>query len=756
MSVINFKYKSSYYKKILLQLFVVAVIPLLIVTAVLGSQLLLSFSERASQVEELALSQSVLQTEEMLRSIRRSALQFSSQSDTIRAMRLDNPQEDIVLFNKLRNACLILMQNYNSDMQICGVKVTSSKEDWIYDTETGYREMTDEDLAAGGETGAGTARNETVWKVELDYAKDAYYQLSPSNYVLSCNVKFLNFGEVSIRMDYEDFCANFDLYKPFYQLYVLDNAGRIIYDSATGNIGANAGDTAFYSSISGDSGSFSYTLNGEKFRGIFKKSEELDWYYVSIRKETFPHGNFVGGFLIAAIVSFVVIVIAFFVVSLLSRKLYRPIYNLRHRLAHTAYDSRINEQINEVQAIELTIDDMIDDNRRLKKQVVDQRVLMREFMICQLFTGNLQQEQYDLLESYAIHMPWQVKVLVGICSPQIRQNEEDMSSEMYSLGILQTIAGVMPDNSLAAPVMIDNMVLFIAGTNETDYEKYIEDNLKEIYEQVNKNLHIDVGIAVSASFSDMNRIAENFDRIKRFLRYQSDSNKGIFFLEKNSSQIRYPTKASEEVLDNIKSGDIKASLSALDVFFDDIFLRVKDDYQQQLCAMWLIGDILRLVPDYSALIINHSTTAGNSDPVQTLFSIPALEDKKEWMLENVIKPVDEMLHANDANKLFIVKQMLGFIKEAADPLSSDIESCAKFLNYNSTYLRKVFKDAMGISYSKYVSKMVMEKARDMLLDTTMPVGTVAKEFGYSNSQNFIRHFKNEFGMTPGQFRNTKS
>ncbi len=743
-------YKSGYYYQILLWVFAVVIVPLLIVGFVLGAQLFSSLTQRAVQLEELALSQSVIQTEEQLRGIQQAALQFSFQEDTMRATRLGDPQEDLVLFNKLKNNCIGLRQAFNSRLPICGVSVASSGNKWVYDTELGYQWV---DAADAGPESA-----DNKWTVETEYAKNAYFELTPVDYVLVWRTRFLNFGEVAIRVNYRDFCETFDVYRSFSNMYVLEDGGSVIYDGTTENIGAQAVALPFYQYLSGESGQFNFSLDGERYNGIFQKSKDLNWIYVSVWKEAFSRSEFFGGFIMAMIISFVVLALTLFFILVLSRKLYRPIYDLRHRLENAAIGeaSEKGKRMNEFQAIETTVGKMIGDNQRLQQQVGNQRELMRELMICQMFTGHLQTGQRDLLEDYNISLPWKHKVLVTISSSQIQQNESGTASEVYFVGVLQIIRDLLRGNALIAPVMIDNMVVFVVGDDSPDFDHTLEDALKTIYDKITQTLQLEIGMAASAHFDTIGQIADAFDRIKQLLKYRSGVHRGIYYLGKSGGQIQYPCKMSEAVLEGIKSGDTQSALEALDAFLDDVFLRTQDGYQQQLYMMWMIGDILRLVPDYSAFIVNQSTASAYSDPVQTLFSICSLEDKKKWMLDNVIRPVDEMLHTNDANKVFIVKRMISFIRENAGTSASDIENCAVFLNYNSSYLRKVFKDIMGVSYGKYMAKALLEKACDLLRTTDLPVSDIAREIGYSNSQNFIRYFKSEFGMTPGQFRSSKS
>ncbi|MDR2931587.1 MAG: helix-turn-helix domain-containing protein, partial [Oscillospiraceae bacterium] len=741
--------KSRYYLKILLQLLVVVLVPLLIIGLTLGTQLFSSLAQKASQIEYLALSQAALKTEEQLRGVQLSVLQFCSQQDTMRAMRMGAPEEDITLFSKLKTSSAALRQSYNSGLRIRGVTVASSRNKWIYDTESGYSQ-----LEHIGEQPLIPDAQINQWMVEIEYAKNVYFELAPVDYVLVWNTQFLNFGVVSVRVDYEDFSANFDLYSPFSRIFIISQDGRIIYDDTQENINTDSRELAFYPHLTGDEGEFTFKTPDGLFKGIYLKSEELGWYYVSVREDAFSRKEFLGNMAATLIILFAVFIAALFFISLLSRRLYKPIYNLSHSLGDMDPDggSGGGKAVNEVQAIETTVSKMIGDNHRLKEQVAGQRELMRELLIYQLFTGRLHSDRdREMLTAYNIHMDWKHKVLVGICPVTEPDTPSEPAEEVRFLEIIGLIKEYIPGNTLIAPVMIDRMIVFIMGANRHDFAHFAETSARKIYDAMAENLQVKAGMAVSACFDTIDDIAGAFDRIRQLLHYRGDVPGGIHFLERGASGVHYPNKTTESILDGIKSGDLPGALDALTVFLDDVFLHTKDAYQRQLYMIWLIGDILRLAPDYSTAIVNALSAPAHTDPVQTLLAISSLEDKKKWLLDHVVNPVANALHANDANKQLIVKRMLSFIKENSGP-DNDIEACASALNYNSSYLRKVFKDVMGVSYSRYLSKSALEKAKDMLLTTNMPISAVAGELGYSNSQNFIRYFKGEYGMTPGQFR----
>ncbi|MBK5722285.1 AraC family transcriptional regulator [Dysgonomonas sp. Marseille-P4677] len=81
------------------------------------------------------------------------------------------------------------------------------------------------------------------------------------------------------------------------------------------------------------------------------------------------------------------------------------------------------------------------------------------------------------------------------------------------------------------------------------------------------------------------------------------------------------------------------------------------------------------------------------------------------------------------------------------------EYIAKELNTNRRYITEAIKEATGHTFSDYVNFYRLDHARKQLLaDETTSVNVIVYDSGFSSISTFYRLFKNEYGMTPNEFR----
>ena len=74
---------------------------------------------------------------------------------------------------------------------------------------------------------------------------------------------------------------------------------------------------------------------------------------------------------------------------------------------------------------------------------------------------------------------------------------------------------------------------------------------------------------------------------------------------------------------------------------------------------------------------------------------------------------------------------------------------------NPAHLSHLFKEKTGESYSAYLKKIRIQKAKKLLEQNNCSITEVGVMTGYNDTSQFIRVFKQEIGMTPKKYRDEK-
>ncbi|MBQ8162710.1 MAG: helix-turn-helix domain-containing protein [Clostridia bacterium] len=81
-----------------------------------------------------------------------------------------------------------------------------------------------------------------------------------------------------------------------------------------------------------------------------------------------------------------------------------------------------------------------------------------------------------------------------------------------------------------------------------------------------------------------------------------------------------------------------------------------------------------------------------------------------------------------------------------------ISDVADYIGINRTYLTSIFRAKMNMSPQEYLMQVRMDRSRELLLNTDVPIYTVAKEVGYSDQLAFSKIFRKKFNLSPEQYR----
>ena len=77
---------------------------------------------------------------------------------------------------------------------------------------------------------------------------------------------------------------------------------------------------------------------------------------------------------------------------------------------------------------------------------------------------------------------------------------------------------------------------------------------------------------------------------------------------------------------------------------------------------------------------------------------------------------------------------------------------ARAVNTSSFYFCKIFKKFTGLNFTHYLSRLRIEKARNLLLNPNLRVSEIAYEVGFQSLTHFNRVFKRIIGQSPTDYR----
>lgn len=178
---------------------------------------------------------------------------------------------------------------------------------------------------------------------------------------------------------------------------------------------------------------------------------------------------------------------------------------------------------------------------------------------------------------------------------------------------------------------------------------------------------------------------------------------------------------------------------------------------------------IRSMHDIRAVIIHHSVSLMLLKYIKlyhlqekicskmALYPLYYTQDFFSWetvfdYLESLSICIFEILSSKklDKSELLVNKIKLYIKEHLADSLTLTIVS--RLINYNETYVSKLFKQVTGLGLSEYVSLERIKKAKYLLASGNESIQNIAISTGFDTAQYFSLVFKKVTGISPSDYR----
>ncbi len=108
--------------------------------------------------------------------------------------------------------------------------------------------------------------------------------------------------------------------------------------------------------------------------------------------------------------------------------------------------------------------------------------------------------------------------------------------------------------------------------------------------------------------------------------------------------------------------------------------------------------------------------------------------------------------ASKLDSILFQSARIHLLKSLAD--TPDLRQLAAAVSTNGKRLNEAFKKCVGVTVFEYLREKRMKEACVLLAGTSLEVQAIGQEVGFTSGANFATAFKERFGVSPSQFRQT--
>jgi len=540
-------------------------------------------------------------------------------------------------------------------------------------------------------------------------------------------------------------------------LYVFDETGKVIISRNREEIGTVLPPLSTSLPFWKEKGTAETRWNGEDYSVTVLESDTSRWTYAALtpRNELIWQSeriiNLTSGMMLLLAVLWILIA------RISTSRLYVPVQKLVQRSAPGARSTPEGKQQDEWGALDLWVTGMLSDNASLQRQLQEQTPYMKETFALQLFRGEWSQKEAESRAS-ALDLAWQGSRFC-VCLVDVdgslhgRYMMKDRSLIMYALRKISEESLQDGFTYLSANTLSGQVALLVFLGKETEALEHLHRTAERLGQAVDQYFPISISIACSSPVGSFADIPESYLEAKEMLSYRLLlGHRQILTPERMEPSVKQSgsnlSMLRKRILPMVMMGDAGEAAALMHEWVAEVSRVARHSEAVLGFFAHFIGELTARLQEWE---LDPEQIFGE-DPYKRLYAMTSVKEISDWLTSTIfVKVADIILQSPAKQPERIAGDILHHIHEHYDTELS-LQMMADRYQISQSQLSRLFKEQTGWSFIDYLIRYRMDKAKEWLAHTDMPIKDIAEKLSYTSVQNFTRIFKQTVYIPPGKYR----
>lgn len=211
-------------------------------------------------------------------------------------------------------------------------------------------------------------------------------------------------------------------------------------------------------------------------------------------------------------------------------------------------------------------------------------------------------------------------------------------------------------------------------------------------------------------------------------------------------------KAERELVDRfLRSGTQEEVGSFVEEYFAELG---EKNYQSMLYRQYVLMDLyfsaVDFLDDLKIRQENLPESCRDINGIVSERSAQAMKEKVKELFTETLKLRDQ--HSQKRYSV-ILEEARQFIQENYRREDMSLNTVASQVNISPSYFSAIFSAETGQTFVEYLTQVRLDKAKELLMCTTMRTAEIGYEVGYKDSHYFSYIFKKIVGCSPKEYKN---
>lgn len=397
----------------------------------------------------------------------------------------------------------------------------------------------------------------------------------------------------------------------------------------------------------------------------------------------------------------------------------------------------------------------IDEYDLLKRQLSDNLPFLREKYLIELLNGELDIEKAKKKTSFlGLYFKYNSFQIAAIEINSSVLDNENLNAGKYllkNIKIMNTIKESFQKNKYIY-VFYDTLNRIIILNNDENTDLFEEcENLKT--EIINNDHSINIGLG--GIKKQLTEISTSYKEALEALKYRvAVGNNAVILYDRlnicDSNNKYNINELNEKMSFYLKSGLNDKAISQIRKYFENMNMKSENALKEiRMVAMNIISLSFKILIDMNEYDDVYRLQAGSFAAISSINNLPDLEK----YLEDTVLEIINIINDKQVSKINdTVIQAKEYIDNNLSDCELSLSRVAKHLYLNPSYLSRMFKKEIGISFVEYLTKIRMEKAVELIRGKDLKAFQIAQKVGIADSNYFCTCFKKYAGMSVSEYK----
>ncbi|NUU79215.1 helix-turn-helix domain-containing protein [Paenibacillus xylanilyticus] len=296
------------------------------------------------------------------------------------------------------------------------------------------------------------------------------------------------------------------------------------------------------------------------------------------------------------------------------------------------------------------------------------------------------------------------------------------------------------------------LIISLPGDANMPIQNQMEQVIEAIQAVIREHSQLSLSIGVGMAYMDLALLNQSFIEAAAALEHRMNRRSGqVTYFEQlaelspaAAESFWIPRKSMLKLEQSLKQGNESVAIQMIADTIDTIQDEPLQVHLLRCICFDLLNAFLRTASE-----LGMDGVFANIPELTSFETLEELENRLLSLAGDICAQVERNTETSESS---LMDDILAYVDEQFADYTLSLEHVALKFAISTSYLSRSFKEKTGSNFSQYVWQRRVDEVIRLLENTTAPLKEIIEQVGYLDTPNFIRKFKKEIGLTPGQYR----